>query len=138
MSTAEQEKEGFWTGAEEAERHQWDTAVGFLQERALHQRKQGAGLSQQVRVGGGQKRPEESSENGFSADGRKNRDGEEQGRTLRGTFSHRVQPNVVLLPGPTPQPQGCPRYLGCGQGHLLAIPPLVGSPRGTARRQSTL
>lgn len=68
MSTAEQEKEGFWTGEEEAERHQWETAMGFLQERALHQRKQGAGLSQQVQVRGGQKRPAESSGNGFSAD----------------------------------------------------------------------
>lgn len=72
--------------------------------RTLLAEAQGASLSQQIRVGGGKKCPEGSSESGFLAD-----------RSITGTDtpgdlnihqsqSHRVRPNIVLFPEPPLQP----------------------------------
>lgn len=81
-STAEQEKEGFWKREEKEERHQWETVVRALtRTRTPLAETEGASLSQQIRVGGGKKCPEHSSESGFLVDGK------EQGQTLRGTFT---------------------------------------------------
>lgn len=77
-----------------------------------------ASLSQQIRVGGGEKCPEEFSENEFLADRRKNRD-------IQGDLhihlaqAQRVQPNIALLPEPPRQSRGSPlvRYIYVGSTH---------------------
>lgn len=67
---------------------------------------EGASLSQQIGVSGVNKCPEDSSENDFLADRRKNRDRHLGGPSCYLAQSQRVQPNIVLLPELPLQPWG--------------------------------
>lgn len=77
----EQEKEGLWSREEKEKRHQWETVVRALtRTRNPLAETEGASLSQQIRMCGGKKCPEDcSAMNGFLADKRKNRFGHGRG-----------------------------------------------------------